>query len=427
MRFYADLHIHSSYSRATSKDLNLASLTYWAQLKGITLVGTGDCIHPAWLKELNTKLERTDDGLYTLSAKDRKEVPTVPSACAGDVRFLPTTEISCIYKRGGKVRKVHNLIVLPAFEAAQKLQRACEKIGNIHSDGRPILGLDSRDLLEMVLEADSKSLFIPAHIWTPWFSMLGSKSGFDSVEECFGDLTKHIHALETGLSSDPPMNWRLSQLDPFVLISNSDAHSASKLGRECTFFDTKLSYESFYRAITDPTDAGLGGTLEFFPHEGKYHYDGHMDCKVRLHPHETIKNNGKCPVCHKPVTVGVMSRVDVLADRPDGARGKRSRPFVSCIPLAEIIGDAFDVGPSSKKVSTCFNSLLNTVGNEFFILLTAPIQQISACAGPIVAEGVRRARSGQVEIAAGFDGQFGTIKLFTDAERKKMIKNSLLV
>ena len=421
MRFYADLHIHSYYSRATSPSLNLEHLNLWAQLKGITVVGTGDFVHPKWFAELQEKLEPSEEGLFKLKPHYAKLTESqVPSACRAPVRFMLTVEISNIYKRLEKVRKVHNLIYAPSFEAGAKIQARLEKIGNIRSDGRPILGLDSRDLLEIVLESDPRAYLIPAHIWTPWFSALGSKGGFDRMEDCFGDLTKHVFAAETGLSSDPVMNWRLKQLDPYILVSNSDAHSPQKLGREANLFNTELSYSGIYRALSDPKDKGLESTIEFFPEEGKYHYDGHRECQTRLHPQETIKNNGLCPVCGKSVTVGVMARVEELADRPSGEKSKRWRPFTNLIPLPEIIAEAKDMGSASGAVQEVFLQLLNKVGNELFILRQAPLSDIQAVAGDLAAEGIRRMREGKVDIAAGYDGEYGQIHIFSKTERKTL-------
>ncbi len=427
MKFYADLHIHSHFSRATSKDLDLEHLYLWAQLKGIHVVGTGDCIHPLWLKELEEKLEPAEEGLFKLKEQFCKAIDAqLPAACRMPVRFMLTVEISNIYKRLDKVRKVHNLIWFSSFEAAKKVQAKLGAIGNIKSDGRPILGLDSRDLLEIAIEADPMNLFVPAHIWTPWFSALGSMGGFDRMEDCFADLIGHIHAVETGLSSDPLMNWRLEQLDRFILVSNSDAHSPAKLGREANMFDTELSYPAIYRALTDVKDKGLVGTVEFFPEEGKYHYDGHRNCQTRLHPTETIANKGLCPVCQKPVTVGVMARVEQLADRSEGPLAPRARPYKSLIPLPEIIAEAKDMGAASKAVQAVYQNMLAAIGNEFFILCDAPIEMIKRSVGDHVAEGIRRMRAGQVTINAGYDGEFGTIKIFSGDERQVMDKQMAL-
>ncbi|MBF0521678.1 MAG: hypothetical protein HQL24_01330 [Candidatus Omnitrophica bacterium] len=420
MKFYADFHIHSRFSRATSKSLSLETLAFWARLKGLTVVATGDCIHPKWLEEIKKKLEPAEEGLFKLKkeydAASRKDLPA--SCNQGEVRFILTSEISNIYKKSEKVRKVHNLIFLPDFKAAEDLQQKLSAIGNIASDGRPILGLDSRDLLELVLETNHLSFLVPAHIWTPWFSILGSKSGFDSVEECYGDLSKHIFALETGLSSDPLMNWRLSRLDPYVLISNSDAHSAEKLGRESNIFDTELSYPAIYKGLSDSKNKGFLGTVEFFPEEGKYHYDGHRDCKTRLHPKETKKNKGLCPVCGKPVTVGVMARVEELADFPEGRKSPRSRPYHSLVTLPQIIADARGVGVASKAVDAIYKEMLSKFGNEMFILLDAPLKDIEKKAGTLLADGIGRVREGKVQIAAGYDGEYGQINIFSPQERE---------
>jgi DNA helicase-2/ATP-dependent DNA helicase PcrA len=329
-----------------------------------------------------------------------------------------SAEIANIYKRMDRVRKVHNVIFAPSLEVAGKIHARLDAIGNVSSDGRPILGLDSRDLLEIVLEAGEGAFLVPAHIWTPWFSALGSKSGFDCIEDCYGDLTGHIGAVETGLSSDPPMNWRLSRLDRFVLVSHSDAHSPAKLGREADELDTELSYEALFRALHDPADRGLAGTIEFFPEEGKYHFDGHRTCACRLHPKETIAHGGLCPVCGRKVTVGVMARVEELADREEGDKGARWRPYRSLIPLPEIIGEALKVGPQSKRVQRLYREMLSRIGNEFSVLLDTPLETIGRVAGPVVAEGVRRVRTGAVHIAAGYDGEFGRVRIFTDEERR---------
>ncbi len=425
MQYYADLHIHSHFSRATSKNLNLEYLSLWAQLKGIQVVGTGDFVHPGWLDELKEKLEPAEECLFKLKPQyDVVAKNELPSSCKGLVRFMLTVEISNIYKRLDKVRKVHNVVFAPSFEAAEKIQAKLGDIGNICSDGRPILGLDSRDLLEIVLESDPLSYLIPAHIWTPWFSAMGSKSGFDKMTDCFGDLSSHIFAVETGLSSDPLMNWRLSQLDPYVLVSNSDAHSAPKLAREATIYDTDLSYPAIYKALSDRKDKGLVGTIEFFPEEGKYHYDGHRNCKMRMHPQETIKNKGLCPECGKPVTVGVMARVEELADHPEGRKSPYWRPYYSLIPLPEIIGDAKKVGPNSKTVQKIFMEMLHTFGNEISILREVPLEKIRKANGALIAEGIRRVREGNVHIAAGYDGEYGKVEIFSPQDRES-VENQL--
>ncbi|MDE2223627.1 MAG: hypothetical protein KGK03_11215 [Candidatus Omnitrophica bacterium] len=419
MKFIADLHVHSKYSRATAKNLDLENLYLWAQYKGIQVVGTGDFVHPKWLKEIEEKLEPAESGFFKLKDKYAKPMDVeLPESCRHSVRFMLTVEISNIYKRHNKVRKVHNLIYSPSIEAAQKIQARLGAIGNIASDGRPILGLDSYDLLKISLDADPKNIFVPAHIWTPWFSVLGSMGGFDSMEEAFGDLKSQIFAAETGLSSDPPMNWRLKQLDDYILISNSDAHSPAKLGREANIFDTQFSYDGIYKALSDKNDRGLVATLEFFPEEGKYHYDGHRSCQVRWHPQETIKHNGLCSGCGKPVTVGVMARVEALADRAEGAKSKRWRPYHNIVPLPELIAEAKDMGTASRAVQEAYMNVLAKLGSEFHILMDCPIDDIKKSAGEVIAEGISRMRQGRLAIAAGYDGEFGTIKIFEDGERE---------
>ena len=411
----ADLHIHSKYSRATSAQCVPEHLDLWARRKGIGLVGTGDFTHPAWRAELAEKLERDRDGLYVLKEACRlsEEVPGV-----GTPRFVVTGEISTIYKKDGKVRKVHSLILLPDLEAAEELSRRLEVIGNIRSDGRPILGLDCRDLLEITLEACPRAVFIPAHIWTPHFSVFGAFSGFDRLEDCFGDLTGEIHALETGLSSDPPMNWRLSALDGYQLVSHSDAHSPAKLGREADLLDINPDYDSLRRALC--TGEGLLGTLEFFPEEGKYHLDGHRTCNQCLTPVETVAAGGRCPVCGKKLTIGVLHRVEELADRPEGFRPQGAKDFQSLVPLPEVIAASLGGSPESKKNAALYGHMLSRLGPEFHILRDAPVEDIEHTAGPCVAEGIRRLRSGKVERTAGYDGVYGKIGLLTDAEREAL-------
>jgi len=413
MRFIADLHIHSHFSRATSKSLVPEDLFVWAQKKGITVIGTGDFTHAGWLGELQEKLEPAENGLYQLKPSLQKNLSAgVPGSCSSPVRFVLTGEISCIYKRAGRTRKVHNLILMPDFESVKELNERLSRIGNLKSDGRPILGLDSRDLLEIVVETSDRSFFIPAHIWTPWFSLFGSSSGFDAIEECFGDLTGHIHALETGLSSDPDMNRRLSALDPYLLVSNSDAHSPEKLGREANLFNTSLDYGSLVRAMTEKI--GFEGTIEFFPEEGKYHYDGHRKCGLSLHPSETRRRNGLCPKCGKPVTVGVLHRVYELADRE---APRLPKPFYSIIPLPEILSEILGCGPSAKKVASVYEELLARLGPELHILMDVPSKAIERAGGKLLAEAIDRMRESRVIREEGYDGEYGVIRLFEDSER----------
>ena len=416
MRFIADLHVHSHYSRATSKDMSPEGIWKWAQLKGISVIGTGDFTHPQWLKELNEKLHPLGNGLFSL--KKEFQAIDVPESCKADVSFILSAEVSCIYSKNGKTRKIHAVILAPDFASAARLNLALTKIGNLHSDGRPILGLDAKELLKITLEASPDMLFIPAHAWTPHFSVFGAVSGFDSLEECFEELTPHIYAIETGLSSDPLMNWRLSALDRITLVSNSDAHSAAKIGREANILDTEQSYPAISHALK--TRQGFLGTIEFFPEEGKYHFDGHRDCGVSMSPDETIHHDYLCPVCNRKVTVGVMHRVEKLADRnlgfkPDGAPG-----YTSIIPLPEIISEALHVGPSSKKVNAAYFGLLEKLGNEFTILLETPIEEIERASSPIIAEAVSRMRTGNVHIAPGYDGEFGKVRIFEEVERKEI-------
>ncbi len=412
--YIADLHIHSRFSRATSRDCDAPHLDWWARRKGIALLGTGDFTHPAWRAELKKQLVPAGEGVYAL-----REDLRLPGCAPGQApRFVVTGEISSIYKRDGKTRKVHNLILLPSLEAADELAARLEAIGNIHSDGRPILGLDSRDLLELTLEACPGAEFIPAHIWTPHFAMFGAFSGFDTIEACFGDLTPHIHAVETGLSSDPPMNWRVSALDGLTLVSHSDAHSPAKLGREANLLETGLSYLELVRAIR--TGEGFQGTIEFFPEEGKYHLDGHRGCGVCLSPAETAERDGLCPVCGKKLTIGVEHRVEELADRPAGFQPAGAKPFESLAPLPEVIAASTGTSATGKKTLEEYERLLCTLGSEFYILRQAPVEDIQREAGPCVAEGIRRLRLGQVERRAGFDGVYGTISLLTPAEMERL-------
>jgi len=419
MHLIADLHIHSPYSRATSKDLNPESLYFWAQCKGVNLVGTGDFTHPQWLAELEEKLEPAEEGLWRLGAEWRSKVdPLVPDACRGTVRFVLQTEISTIYKKAGRTRKVHHLILLPHFDQVRRLNDRLMRIGNLQSDGRPILGLDSRHLLETVLEVCEEPIFIPAHVWTPWFSVFGSRSGFDDLEECYGELTPHITALETGLSSDPSMNWRWSRLDGFRIVSNSDAHSPSRLGREANRLRIPLSFFHLREALK--TGEGLLGTIEFFPEEGKYHLDGHRKCGTRLSPEETRALGGICPVCGRPVTVGVSHRIEELADRPPGVRPPSAKPFIRLLGLDEILAEILNCGPQAKRVQDLRRRLLERWGPELDILTEVSPSELEKGPVPLLAEAIRRIRDGRVILEAGYDGQYGTVRLFRDQERSSL-------
>lgn len=407
MYYYTDLHIHSKYSRATSKSLNLEELAIWAKKKGLNLIGTGDFTHPAWFEEIKEKLVEADDWTFKLK-------PEIERQINANVKFILTVEISTIYKKWDKTRKVHHVVFVPDLKTATNFREKLGAIGNIKSDGRPILGLDSRNLLETVLESGENSYIIPAHIWTPWFSVLGSKSGFDSIEDCYGDLSDHIFALETGLSSDPEMNWHVSKLDKFRLVSNSDAHSVSKLAREATVFDIEPNYYSIMNALK--TGEGYTGTVEFFPEEGKYHEDGHRKCNICLTPEETKKYNGICPVCGKPLTIGVLSRVNDLSDRKNiTTLPKTAGKVFSLVPLQEIISEIKGVGPSSKSVTTEYEKLINQFGSELNILQNIPLEELSK-ASPLLKEAISRLRQGKVIKQAGFDGEYGSIKLFNKNE-----------
>ena len=410
--FIADFHIHSSYSRATSRDCVPEWLDFWARRKGLHLIGTGDFTHPAWRAELREKLAPLGNGLYTLREEfTQRGAPP----CAAAPRFVVTGEISSIYKKNGRVRKVHNVILLPGLGEAEALAVRLEEIGNLHSDGRPILGLDSRDLLEITLTACPEAIFIPAHIWTPHFSLFGANSGFDTIEECFEDMTPHIHALETGLSSNPPMNWRLSALDRFKLVSNSDAHSPGKLAREANLFDTQLTYGHIARALDGRDEGAFKGTLEFFPEEGKYHFDGHRACNLCLDPADTPAD-GRCPVCGGKLTIGVLHRVEELADRADGFVPPAAPHFESLVPLPEVLAASTGHSPTSKKGAALYARLLEELGPELSILREVPLADVETAAGGAVAEGIRRLRAGDIQMSPGYDGVYGKVSILTPGE-----------
>ena len=435
MEVVADLHLHSKYSRAVSPEMIIPNMVLWAKIKGINLMGTGDFTHPLWLRELKEYLEE-DKGI--LSFKGGEHVRF--SQCKEDqVKFLLTTEISSIYSQGGKTRKIHNIVIAPSFFAVEKINQELKSRGcNLSSDGRPIIGLSAKDLLDLVLSVDENCLLIPAHIWTPWFSLFGSKSGYDSIEECFGNLSKHIYGIETGLSSDPAMNWQVKDLNNRQILSFSDAHSPANLGRELTVLEIeKLGYQEFREAImgikVHPEGLPRGGkvayTVEFYPEEGMYHYTGHRNCGVKQTPLETEKLGTTCPVCGKPLTVGVMHRVMQLSSQKEqstkntvqrdncGVRwiGKENRtPYVSLVPLREIIAEVKGVGKSSKKVEEEYQKLIGVFGNELSILLKIKTEKISEVGGEKLAEGINKVRSGDIYIDPGFDGEYGTVKIWPD-------------
>ncbi|HEX9503933.1 MAG TPA: endonuclease Q family protein [Patescibacteria group bacterium] len=414
MRIIADLQIHSKYSRACSQDLNPGNIGKWADKKGIAVIGTGDFTHPLWLKELKDSLEETKHGLYQLKDKSAK------------VHFLLSAEVSSIYKQGDKVRRIHNMILAPNFAAVDRIITGLEKVGaNLKSDGRPIMGVKCPDLVKIVLDADPACVIIPAHAWTPHFGLFGSLSGFDTVEEAFGDQAKHIFAIETGLSSDPKMNWQISGLDKYSLVSNSDAHSLRKIGREANVFEIeeeKLSYDEIIRVIKDKNPKEFLFTIEFFPEEGKYHLDGHADCKFSCLPKETARLKGICPKCGKKLLVGVLNRIDALADRDFGFEPKRAIPFKSVIPLEEVIAETYGTG-IGKKVLETYERMVAKYP-EFEILLDLPEAEIVKISDPVVAESVIRIREGKVHIEGGYDGIFGKIHIYEDKERNKLFKKA---
>lgn len=419
MKIYtADLHIHSKFSRATSKHLTPRHLAAWAEVKGVQVLATGDFTHPEWLGLIRSELAEEDNGLLRLKnpAGLSAELPWLTRDLQGSARFVLCTEISSIYKKGGKVRKNHNLVFMPGLDAAERLNLKLSQVGNLASDGRPILGLDARDLLEIVLETDPEAFLIPAHVWTPWFSLFGSKSGFESIEECFGDLASEIFALETGLSSDPEMNWLWSALDRFTLVSNSDAHSGEKLAREVNLFSGEMSFSGLRRALRrEDGPTSFCGTVEFFPEEGKYHLDGHRNCGVVLEPRESVRLKGLCPVCGKPLTIGVLNRVFELADRVAPVRPDHHPGFASLVPLMEILSEILGTGSGSKKVMNTYAQLVREFGSELDIVRTVPEEALRR-SSRLLAEAVRRMRQGMVHRQSGFDGEYGRIRMFSPQE-----------
>ncbi|MDO8429977.1 MAG: endonuclease Q family protein [bacterium] len=424
MKFVADLHIHSKYSRAVSKNMVLEELDRWADDKGILVMGTGDFTHPAWFKEIKEKLEPAEQGLFKL--KKKLKLKTIKNTFS-ETRFMLSVEISCIYSRGGKTRRVHHIILAPDLETAGKINTQLGWVGKLASDGRPILGLDSEKLADIVFNANSEAVIIPAHAWTPWFSVFGSMSGFDSLEECFGKYTGKIFAIETGLSSDPAMNWRVKKLDKIAFISNSDSHSLQRIGREANVFNAELSYKGIIEAIksSPSTNSGRSSrfieTIEFFPEEGKYHYDGHRACGVVMSPAESKKLKDICPKCKKKMTIGVVYRVDQLADpkRPEGYQDSKRVPYKNLVTLDSIIGEALDVGRATKSVMKEYIKLIKALGSEFAVLRDAPIKEIAAASNQKIAEGVGRMREGKLTIRPGYDGEFGVVKIFSGKDRKK--------
>jgi len=421
MKYIADLHIHSKFSRATSREMTLDTLAHWAKVKGISLLATSDFTHPEWLFLIKEKLEPKGNGFFRLKnplPQDNEYLKNF-SFSPEDVSFILSTEISFIYSKKEKVRKIHIVLLAPDFESVDKINNKLSGLGNVRSDGRPILGMDAKKFVKIVAELCPECVVIPSHIWTPWFSLFGANSGFDSIEECFEEMTPFIFALETGLSSDPAMNWRLSSLDKYALVSNSDAHSPSKIGREANVFDTEFSFKGLVDALKSKDPEKFRSTIEFYPEEGKYHYDGHRKCGIILSPKETIQHKYICPQCGKKVTVGVLHRVEELADREEGSNLSSRIPFKNLIPLSEVIAEAVQKSADCKSVRDIYFRLIHEFGSEHKILTELPISELSRFNPEKISAGVERMRNGEVKIVPGHDGCYGKISLFekeTDTE-----------
>jgi uncharacterized protein (TIGR00375 family) len=410
MKFIADFHIHSKYSRATSGQTDLENICKWAEIKGVKVIATGDFTHPEWIKNIKEQLKPAEPGLFQY--KD------------SETRFILTTEISCIYSKNNKTRKIHLIVLSPSIEIAEKINEELSKIGNLKSDGRPILGLDAKELVKIVLGVSSDCMVIPAHCMTPWFGLFGSKSGFDSIKECFEEMSLYIYAVETGLSADPAMLWRIPDLRSISLISNSDAHSPEKIGREANVFDIDLSYYSIIEALK--TRKGFIETIEFYPQEGKYYGDGHRACNIYMDSKDSLRYSEICPVCGKPLTVGVINRINKLADKPEGFIPANAVPFRSIVPLKEIIGEALDVGSSSKSVDAEYQKLIKSFKSEFNILLNVSFEELKEVTFSNIAEGIKRVREGKVNILPGFDGEYGKVKIFSEVEKREAIRQKTL-
>lgn len=412
MKLIADFHIHSKYSRATSPQMDLENLDKWAKIKGIKVLGTGDFTHPLWFKEIKEKLEPAESGLFKLKNSD------------SETRFILTAEISCIYSKNGKVRKIHIIVFAPSFEVVEKINTHLSLIGNLKSDGRPILGLDAKELAKIILNISEDCLIVPAHLMTPWFSLFGSRSGFDSLEECFEEYSKYIYVGETGLSANPSMLWRMPDGRKITLISNSDSHSPQKIGREANVFEgEELNYQSIANAIkysggSPSANLRLIYTIEFFPEEGKYHFDGHRNCGICLSPEESKKYNNICPSCGKPLIIGVFNRVEELADRPDDFKSENAIPFKSLVPLTEIITDALGVLSETKQAKEEYKKLIKEFNNEFNVLLEVSESELKTATLPQIAEGIIRVRQGKVFKESGYDGVYGKIRIFSPGEQK---------
>lgn len=415
MRKIIDFHIHSKYARATSKFFDLEEMVKWSEIKGVDIISCADFTHPAWFKNLEKKLEEENNsGLYKLKGSNSK------------VRFIISTEISCIYRQGDKTRRVHLCILMPNLEAAGKFNQALADRGaKLASDGRPILGMSAKEVLQIMMDVDKRAMMIPAHVWTPWFAVFGSKSGFDSLEECFEELTPHIKAIETGLSSDPIMNWHLSALDNITLVSNSDAHSGPQIGREANVMDlTKNTYDEIIDIIATGDKKRFLYTIEFFPEEGMYHYDGHRDCNFVCTPHQTKKLKGICPKCKKPLTIGVVSQIESLSDVAENKIDKSKHiPYKSIVPLPNLIADYFGMGRSSKRVQNLFLEIISKAGNEFKVLLDLDLVELKKIMPETLAVGIIRMRENKITLHPGFDGQYGSIEVFSDKEKESAKNN----
>ena len=413
MEFIADFHVNYKYSRATSKDMDVESMAKWASLKGVGLLGTGDFTHPFYFAELKQKLRPLGNGLFALKKEYCQNVSQ------SDINFMLTTEVSNMFQQGGGSRRIHTMIFAPNFEVVEKINNELSELGKLSSDGRPIFGFPAKELVEIITDVSDECFLVPAHAWTPWFSVFGANSGFDSIEECFEEQSKHISSIETGLSSDPQMNWRLSSLDKICLISNSDAHSPSRIGREANVFDCEMDYKEIIKSIKTKDKEKFLFTIEFFPEEGKYHFDGHRNCGILFSPAESRKNKNICPVCGRKLTVGVMHRVEALADRPEGFVPNNAIPYKHLVPLIEIIGEALNQGVETKAVENEYLKMVSTYGSEFRILLDLSLEELEKSCPPKVLEGIKRVREGNINIIPGFDGVYGKIQIFAEKEKEE--------
>ena len=420
VQYIADFHIHARYAYATSKQMNIPSLSSWGQLKGIQIMGTGDFTHPLWQAELHHYLQEAEQGLFALKPEYAKEISEQTFvSCRSEQRFILSAEIATIFRRNKRVYKLHSLVLAPSFQAMEKISSVLGSIGNIVSDGRPILSLDIKDLMKIVLDASPDCMIIPAHIWTPHFGLFGSKSGFDSIEECFEEMTPHIYALEKGLSSNFAMNARISELDAYTLLCNSDAHSLPNLGREANIMNIEnFSYQGITQVLKNNKPDEMIAGIEFFPERGKYYGNGHRACSMYANQEDTIKQNGICLVCNKPMTIGVLSRVNELADRTVEQAADFMRKRYTVLPLQDVIADFYGVESSSKKVQALYFSMLENLGPEFFILLHASMQEIARFSNLQIALAIQAMREGNIVVEPGFDGEYGKIYFTKSSELK---------